>query len=666
MFKRIFETLRNRWRRKPAVQAPALTLAQSWWLFAAASAALLPLVEHIPLWLSLTAATGMAWRAWLIWRAGRLPPRWLLFIFVVAACVAVAIQYRGLFGRNPGLALLVIFMALKLLELRSVRDGITVILLACFLLLSGFFFNQSIAAALMAGAALIVVIAALLSLQAGPLPTPRRQLQHSALLLAQALPFMLVLFVLFPRVQGPLWGLPQDAFGASSGLSESMAPGSISQVVQSDAIAFRVRFKGTPPPPQQLYWRALTLNDYDGINWRYRPTPERTDLPYSAEGRSIDYEITLEPHNQRWLFALETPGQLPPDSSFSSDQLILANTPVRTRLRYEMVSYPDFRPNTEESPRRLREALRLPDGVNPRTRAVAEGWRQQYRSDAEILQAAMTFFQQRILAYTLSPPLMRDNAVDAFLFEHKRGFCEHFASAFTFALRAAGVPARVVGGYQGGEINPVDGYFTVRQFDAHVWVEAWIQGRGWVRVDPTADSAPRRIDGGLRTAVTGEEAELPLLARENYAWLREVRYRLDAVANAWNQSVLGFGPQRQRDMLSKLGMPEPDWKQMTAWLASLCGILLLGFTLFALRQRVRTDATTRLWHIFLRRLARRQIDLPGWMGPDTLANHAAAQLPQHAEAIRAIAASYVALRYAHSPSTEQLAAFKAHIDRFKP
>ena len=653
-------------RRKAPLQAPLLTLAQSWWLFIAAIAALLPLVQHIPQWLTLTAATGMLWRAWLIWRAGRLPPRWLLFLLVIAGCGAVAIEYRSLFGRNPGLALLIILLALKLLELRSVRDGITIILLACFLLLSGFFFDQSILAALLSGAALIVVIAALLSLQPGRLPAPRRQLQHSALLLAQALPFMLVLFILFPRVQGPLWGLPQDAFSASSGLSENMAPGSISQVVQSDAIAFRVRFKEAPPPPQQLYWRALTLNDYDGINWRYRPTPEQSELPYQAEGKNIAYEITLEPHNQRWLFALEKPGLLPPASSFSSDSLILAHMPVRNRLRYEMVSYPDFRPTAEESPRRLREALRLPDGANPRTRAVAAGWRQQYKTDTKILEAALTFFQQRILAYTLSPPLMRENAVDAFLFEHRRGFCEHFASAFAFALRAAGVPARVVGGYQGGEINPVDGYFTVRQFDAHVWVEAWIAGRGWVRVDPTADSAPRRIADGLRLAVSGEDADLPLLARENYAWLREVRYRLDAVANAWNQSVLGFGPQRQREMLSKLGMPEPDWKQMTAWLVALCGLLLLGFTLFALRKQEQKDEVTRLWQTFLRRLARRKLDLPAWMGPDTLAAHAAAQLPQHADAIRAIAAGYAALRYASAPSPEQIAQLKAQIDRFKP
>jgi transglutaminase-like putative cysteine protease len=652
--------------RKP--QAPALTLAQSWWLFAAAIAALLPLIQHIPVWLSAAAGIGIAWRAWLIWRSGRLPPRWLLFLLVVVGCAAVAWSYRGFFGRNPGLALLVIFLALKLLELRSVRDGITLILLSCFLLLSGFFFNQSMAAAALALAALIVIIAALISLQPGPRLAVRLQLRQSAVLLAQALPFMLILFLLFPRVQGPLWGLPQDAFSASSGLSESMAPGSISQVAQSDAIAFRVHFDGSPPPPAQQYWRTLTLSGYDGVNWRYRPTQERNRLPYEAEGKIVNYEITLEPHNQRWLPVLEKPGNLPPETSINADGLILSNLPVRNRLRYTMQAYPDFEPAPLERESILNEALRLPPEVNPRTRALAAQWRRQYANDADILRAATIFFQNQLLAYTLTPPLMRENAVDAFLFDHKRGFCEHFASAFAFALRAAGVPARVIGGYQGGEVNPVDGYFTVRQYDAHVWVEAWIENRGWVRLDPTADSVPRRIDGGLRDAVSSEEA--PLLTRDSYAWLRELRYRLDAAANAWNQAVLGFNPQRQREVLSKLGMHDPDWRKMTLWLAALSGLLVLGFVLHAMRERTKIDATHKLWQSFRQRLAKHGVKASPWQGPMELQQQAIAQLPQHAPAIQAIARSYIALRYAEDLTQEQrareTAALRELIARFRP
>ena len=658
-------------RKKVTPVAPALTLTQSWWLFAAAIAALAPLLQYLPAWLSAAVATGMSWRAWLLWRGAGLPPRWQLFILVVAACIAVAWSYRSFFGRDPGLALLVIFLALKLLELRSVRDGMTVILLACFLLMAGFFFNQSLMATALAIMALVIIVAALIALQPGPPQRVRPALQQSAVLLAQALPFMLVLFLLFPRVQGPLWGMPQDAFGASSGLSETMAPGSISQVAQSDAIAFRVRFTGPGnpvPPPQQQYWRALTLSHYDGINWSYRPAPERGELPYTPDGAAVDYEVTLEPHNQRWLPALEKPGKLPPDSSFSRDNLIVAHTPVRNRLRYAMTAYPDYQPPAEETPGRLAAMLRLPPEVNPRARALAQEWRRQYSSDADILQAANAFFRKQLLAYTLNPPLMRENAVDAFLFDHKRGFCEHFAAAYAFVLRAAGVPARVIGGYQGGEINPVDGYFTVRQYDAHVWAEAWIEHRGWVRVDPTADSAPRRIDGGLRTSVSGEEA--PLLARESYGWLRALRYRLDAVTNAWNQTVLGFNPQRQREVLSRLGMSEPDWKKMTTWLAGLCAVLILGLILNAMRERGRMDPDIRLWQNFLRKLARKGIRPPPWLGPDTLAQQAAAQLPQHATAIQDIAQAYVALRYADNlhpdQRSRQTERMRDLINRFRP
>jgi transglutaminase-like putative cysteine protease len=651
------------WRKKNARQPVPLNMVQSWWLFAAAIAALAPLLQHVPVWLSTAAGVGMAWRAWLIWRAAHLPPRWIMLILIVGGCVAIALEYRSLFGRNPGLALLVMLLALKLFELRSAADGMVVILLSCFLLLASFFFGQGILSALLVVAALIIIIAALLALQ-NP-QAPRRHIQHSATLLAQALPFMLVLFVLFPRVQGPLWGLPQDAYTASSGLSESMSPGSISKVAQSDAIAFRVQFKGAPPLPQQQYWRGLTMIRYDGVSWKYRPEPELRELPYEASGKAIDYEVTLEPHNQRWLFALDKPGLLPPETSISADGLLLADQPVRNRLRYSMRSYPDFKADPQTTSRIFRAALQLPDGVNPRTRALAEGWRDQYQDSEKIVQVAIAFFQNQLLTYTLNPPLMQENAVDAFLFEHKRGFCEHFASAFAFAMRAAMVPARVVGGYQGGEINPVDGYFTVRQYDAHVWVEVWLKDKGWVRVDPTADSAPSRIENGLSRAVPADES-LPMMARGKYEWLRELRYRWDATANTWNQIVLGFNPEKQRDLMQKLGMPEPDWKQMTAWLAGLCGLLLLGFTLFALHQRRQVDEAGLIWQRFQRRLLRRKLQLPSWMGPSTLARHAAAQLPQHAAAIHAIAESYVALRYADQQTPAQLAHFKALVARFKP
>lgn len=635
----------------------ALTLSQHGWLFATAIAALIPLLPWLPEWLIATALGVLAWHAWLIRRGAHLPSRWILAVFALAACAGVQWQYHRLFGRDPGLALLAIFLSLKLLEMRNQRDGMIVVLLSFFLLLAGFFFDQRIPAAFASVVALVVIVGSLIALQSGPARPVRKILRISASLLAQALPFMLALFLLFPRVQGPLWGMPQDATTQSTGLSDTITPGSISRLAQSDAIAFRVQFKGDVPPPEEQYWRTLTLSNYDGTRWSYRPLPERAMLPYPTDGFGndvgIDYAVTLEANNQRWLPALDTPIQMPPDAKANADGVILASQPVRTRLRYDMRSHLALQTGTKESPQRLAAALRLPANGNPRTRALAAEWKQRYTSDADILQAAEAFFLKQQLSYTLNPPPMNENAVDTFLFDEKRGFCEHFASALAFALRAAGVPARLVGGYQGGELNPVDGYFIVHQYDAHVWIEAWITGRGWVRVDPTADSVPGRIAGGLDSAVGDNEA--PLFARRDHAWLRDLRYRLDAATNMWNQAVLGFGPQRQRDVLAGLGMHDPDWQTMVIWLASLCGVMIAILLAFVMRPRGQTDAAQRLWHDAQRRLQELGVDAPVWMGPQAYAEHAAAKLPQHAAAIHAIASAYIALRYAKDNTPQHIA-----------
>jgi len=643
----------------------ALTLTQHGWLFAAAMTALLPLLPWLPGWLIAAALAGLVWHAWRVRRGARLPSRWLLAIFAVAACAGVHWQYHRLFGRDPGLALLAIFLSLKLLEMRSQRDGMTVVLLSFFLLLAGFFFDQRIPAAFASLIALIVTIGTLIALQSGPMRPIRKILRTSASLLLQALPFMLVLFLLFPRVQGPLWGMPQDATIQSTGLSDTITPGSISRLAQSDAIAFRVQFKGDIPPPEEQYWRTLTLSNYDGARWAYRPLPERTALPYPTDGFvnnvGIDYAVTLEANNQRWLPTLDTPIQIPPDAKANADGVILASQPVRARLRYDMRSHLSLQTGAQESPQRLAAALRLPDNGNPRTRALAAEWKQRYTNDADILQAAEAFFQKQQLSYTLNPPPMNENAIDTFLFDEKRGFCEHFASAFAFALRAAGVPARLVGGYQGGELNPVDGYFTVHQYDAHVWVEAWLNGRGWVRTDPTADSVPGRIAGGLERAVGDSEA--PLFARRDNIWLRDLRYRLDAATNLWNQTVLGFNPQRQRDVLAGLGMRDPDWNTMVIWLAALCGVMIAILLAFVMRPRRQIDAAQNLWHRAQRRLKKLGVDAPIWMGPQAYAEHAAAQLPQHAAAIHAIADNYIALRYANNNTPQQIRMLRDLISR---
>lgn len=639
---------------------------QAWWLLAGAIAAYLPLTPQVPLWLALAVAAAFAWRAALTWRQWRLPPRWLLVLLVIAGTAGVLYEYRTILGRTPGVALLMVFLGLKLLELRVARDATALALLCYFLVLGQFLFTQTIPMALQATVTVLVTTAALLA-ASDDRPSVRQQLRRAGLMLAQSLPFMLLLFVLFPRVQGPLWGIPQDRFSAVSGLSDSMSPGSIARLSQSDAIAFRVKFAGDPPPQSQLYWRGPVMPAFDGRSWRVAQTlGAYPRIPYAGTGPTIDYEVTLEPHGKFWLFALELPATLPPDSALTSDYQPVSRQAVRNRMRYVQSAWPQAIAGSNETPATLLSALTLPRDGNPRTRELGAAWRARHGADgAAILAAAEDFFLRQFLIYTLNPPLLGKDTVDEFLFDTRRGFCEHFAAAFVFALRAAGVPARVVAGYQGGEINPVDGYLVVRQYDAHAWAEAWIAGRGWVRIDPTAISAPSRINSNFTAAVPAGEA-LPFLARADMAWLRELRYRLDAVTNGWNQWVLGYNPQRQRDLLASLGLREPDWRSMTAILSVLCGVVMLGLTAWILRNRLRVDPALAAWRRFTARLARRGIAWQPWEGPLAFAERAAQQSPGLAAGIAEIATLYARLRYGPAPQANDLVRFKALVAAFRP
>lgn len=644
--------------------SPPLTASQAGWLLACGAAGALPLAPHVPAWLAAAAALTFAGRTWLAWYRRPLPSRPLLVALTLAGCAGVLFQFHTLLGQNAGVALLMLFMALKQLEARTVRDGLAIIFLAYFLALAQFLYSQSIPAALATAAGTIIATAALASLT-DPRPPPLVQTRRAALMLTQAVPLMLLMFILFPRIQGPLWGLPRDAHSGLTGLTDSMAPGSISQLSQSDAIAFRVRFAGPMPPHAQLYWRGPVLTEFDGHAWRSAPAAPRHTLPYAEpESGGIDYEVTLEPDGRPWLFALELPGTVPADFLATRDFLLLAKAPVTARMRYAVRSYPSLRAGLDESERVLRQALALPPGSNPRTRAAAEQWRRQAHSDEEVVNLAKTFFFRQHLIYTLNPPLLGEQSADEFLFDTHRGFCEHFANAFAVAVRAAGIPARVVTGYQGGEVNSVDGYLIVRQYDAHAWTEVWLRGRGWVRVDPTAISAPTRIDLDLAAALPAGD-QVPLLMRADLSWLRSVRDRLDAVTNAWNQWVLGYNQDRQREFLRRLGMPSPDWQSMGAALATLSGLTLLALTAWNLRSRLRLDPAARLWARVGRRLTRRGLPRRPEEGPLDYADRVAAALPRLAPEITEIATCYARVRYGNG-SAKQLAELRRLVASFRP
>ena len=629
------------------------------------SGAALTVASHtlwLPYWVDAAAAALLVWRAMASIRGAALPARWLLILLTLAGAVGVFFSYRTIMGRDPGVTMLVLLLFLKLLETRARRDVFVVAFLVYFVALANFFYSQSIPIAGLMLLTVLVTTTALVGFSAPQRPV-LEDLKTAGRMLAQAGPVMLLLFFLFPRVQGPLWGMPQDAYSGVNGLSETMSPGSISSLSLSDAIAFRVKFETELPARTRLYWRGPVLSDFDGRTWRVGLPQLRRNMNVEAAGSPVDYEVTLEPHNRNWMFALEMPTRIPPSARLTSEYLVISTTPIRSRMRYEMRSFPQFQAPSGANPGDLAQALELPRGVNPRARALASEWRESVPDNAAIVRRAVEFFRGSRFEYTLQPPLLGENSVDEFLFDAKQGFCEHFASSFVFLMRAAGVPARVVTGYQGGDTNPVDGYMVVRQADAHAWAEVWLAGGGWTRVDPTAAAVPVRVELGITAAAPAGQS---LLMRTNLNWLKGLRNNWEALTNQWNQWVLGYNPDRQREMLSWLGVPQPSWQTMTVMLFwSVAGVVLLT-ALWLLRGIRRADAVQRAWLRFCDKLAREGVARARAEGPLDYASRVARALPAREDAARAIAALYVDQRYGPGPDARSIARLKHLVREFGP
>jgi transglutaminase-like putative cysteine protease len=623
-----------------------------------------PHAEHLPEWISVLSAMVLSWRFYLAYSGNPLPPRWLLLGITVAIVAGIQIEYHTLFGREPGVTLLIILVSLKLLELRATRDATLLIFLSCFIIITNFFYSQSITTALMMLASLLLILATWIHLHTGTLGI-RPRMKIAAIVLLQAIPLTLLLFVLFPRVQGPLWGMPQDAY-SSSGLTDTMSPGTLSKLSLSQAVAFRVSFEGTPPPRDLMYWRGPVLWDFDGITWT-AGMRVRSKLPQLDHiERPVDYTVTLEPHNKRWLFALDMPGKLSVASVITDDFQVLSKEPVIARIRYNAHSQLAYRANAEEAPYQLQRALQLPRERNPRARKLATDWRASMPDDEAIIRAAISLFNREGFAYTLEPPLLGADGIDDFLFETRKGFCEHYASAFVFLMRAAGIPARVVTGYQGGEPNILGGYTIVRQADAHAWAEVWLKGRGWIRIDPTAAISPERIQSGLSASLP-DSPSLPFIARTHWPWLLKMRFNLDMLNYRWNQWVIGYNTEQQFAFLTRLGMEDISWQKMAINLLLGVAIVVGLLALLMLRHLYRrsTDTAQKLYLRFCHKLARAGTARAAHEGPQDFASRAAASHPQQAAAIHHITAGYLALRYENRADAESLRALRREVAAFK-
>lgn len=585
-------------------------------LLAAALMVLAPHMAHLPLWTSVVVVGTLAWRAAITWRGKRMPPLWLLLPVSLLAMAGVYASYRTLLGRDAGVAMLALLLSFKLLEMHARRDLFVVIFLSFFMLLTTFFYTQAIWMALLMAATVVVLLATLMTFQyTGVVPPLGRRLRETGRIFVIATPLALFLFIAFPRFQGPLWGLPNDARGGKSGMSDTMSPGSVASLALSEEPAFRVRFFGAPPPQAKLYWRGIVLSDFDGRTWTRSSRPlyasgeSPQDLTIAVDGEPLRHDITLEPTGKRWLFSLEltAPDLQLPGGIVASDELELTSRiPVNERLRYGARAWLNHQWQGNLPPERLAKWLRLPPGYNPRALALAQTLRRADNPMASV-QAVLALFRREQFRYTLEPPPLGRDTVDDFLFTTRAGFCEHYAAAFTVLMRAMGIPARVVNGYQGGELNPVDGYLTVRQSDAHAWAEVWLAQRGWVRIDPTAAVAPERVEHNLarslpQTAPFGLDGLIGLRNNPD-SWLSQLRFGMNALNNAWNQWVLDYNPDRQRSFLEELGAGFFHWRGA----AALAAIAALVWLWRRMRRRTGQDPADAAYDAFCRLMAKR-----GW------------------------------------------------------
>ncbi|RUL79779.1 transglutaminase TgpA family protein [Dyella choica] len=616
---------------------------------------------HVPIWLTLVFCGALILRWWQRrYRPGSVPG-WLKVPMLAMLVGAVVLDYGNLFGREPGSALAAGLLVLKLSETEAPRDARVAAAFACFLLMAALLFGQGMLATSVVALGLLPALTTWRSLEPTQAsPSLPRQLAPALGLLAASLPLALTAFVLVPRLSSPLWGTNGPS-SAKTGLSDHMSPSDFNELLVDDTAAMRVSFDGTPPPQGQRYFRAFVMWDYDGRDWNRSEQLEGTQIPVEAT-RTIRYRISLEPTHQRVLPVLDVPLDAPPQSQARTDGEIFADKPVDEVREYELRSALNYRFEPSLDPVTRLRALQLPDGFDPRTRALAGQWRQRYGHDnVAIIQAALAMFHDGGFSYTLLPAPLGRNAVDDFLFNTREGFCEHYASGFTVLMRAAGIPTRVVTGFQGGFWNQMGQYLLVRNADAHAWSEVWLEGRGWVRVDPTAAIRPQRITQGAAGAAGNQ------LPWYQSGLLESMRNHWDIVNRWWNQSVIGFDALRQRGLLTPFGIREADVSLLTKLLVIAMTVFGAAGLAWALWRRPEGDPALAALRSLERKLAHAGVARRRSEGPQHYLRRAARSLPGQRAELESLMRCYIELRYATAePSTESLRSFRLAIRNFHP
>lgn len=617
-----------------------------WWVMGASLFAISPHLTRMPILLAIFLVIITCLRVSRYYQN----PHWSLRTLTVLCAVFIIFWlHNGLWGRLPGSQLLCCMLILKSFELNRTRDAMLMVSLSFFVVATWFLFSQSPATFAYLIAACLMGLTTMIVINRGGCARSevRQMFKHGSRIAIPAIPLALALFFLFPRLSVPLWGIQGGELEGVSGLSSTMSPGDISNLFLDDGPAFRVIFEGQPPPPAELYWRGPVLTRFNGKRWtqsvynnikaKHTPDPENANL---------SYEIELEPHRQRWLFALDYPAIYPGESRLSLDYQLRSIRPVNNVKRYNIRSDSTFVDNQSMNATLRAEVLQLPRGIGLKARQLAADWKAIDSSADALVQQALHYFRDNPFYYRLEELPALNDTIDDFLFDSRVGYCEYYASAFTFLMRAAGVPARAVTGYQGGYNNGE--YLLVRQSDAHAWSEVWLDDeRGWTRVDPTAWVAPSRVQQGSRSVV-----DIPSWLHS--PWLVNMRNRVDKVRHWWNQNIVSFNASRQSRLLQPWGIQKISQQHMLITLIILSAIISLLIFLWSRHwgKVHHDDPAVRAYHKLLSHLQKSGIRPSRFAGPSTIMRKVIQYHPEYKESIETLFTRYIEHRYA--PHNQQL------------
>lgn len=600
------------------------------------------------------------------------PGRWSLILLTLLGVLLVYTQHHTLLGRDAGVSLLTIMLGMKLLEIRRRRDIYVSVFISYFVVITQFLYSQSFLLTLYLLCVLVGLTALLMQmnrvLPATNLLIPLGKTLNISL---QALPVAAILFVLFPRLSQPLWQFGLGDNSAITGLSERVSLGSISRLIQSPAIAFRVKFHSTIPTAEQRYWRGLVLWDTDGYEWfnRQPAHEDKTDNRLLEASQSVSYEVFLEPHDKHWLYALDLPDFAPTGSSLQDDFTLVSKQPILHPKHYQLSS--SIRYSTAALSHQVRNrALALPVNVTQEEKELVQTWRAQSKTDQELIQLALQHFHDQPFVYTLTPPNYFDNPIHEFLFEGKQGFCEHYASSFTLLMRLADIPTRMVLGYQGGEYNSIGDYYVLRQHDAHAWSEVWLDQVGWIRIDPTAAVAPERI----RFTIEPDFAVLGSPVRFHFdnrglvaATLQRLGMVMDAANIGWRRWVIDYSQERQFHLMQNLGF---NLSHRFQWLGLSLG--LIGLTLFLImlfisqKQRWKRDPLVGVYQRLCKKLATAGLPRRPGEGPLDYSRRIARYRPDLAKQTDILFNCYIRLRYGPEPEGLSMKSFRRQVKHFRP